>query len=109
MRQEKGTKLKSYAGVYRLSDGTFRIVAKAVDPKTGKPKFKERFTREVDPQMPQNAAIAYRAQLINEIKPGTSGGTISRSAEDLGRRTELVTHLPNKRFMRTPPRSAAIN
>ena len=61
MRQEKGTKLKSYAGVYRLSDGTFRIVAKAVDPKTGKPKFKERFTREVDPQMPQNAAIAYRA------------------------------------------------
>ena len=41
MRQEKGTKLKSYAGVYRLSDGTFRIVAKAIDPKTGKPKFKE--------------------------------------------------------------------
>jgi len=73
MRQEKGTKLKSYAGVYRLSDGTFRIVAKAVDPKTGKPKFKERFTREVDPQMPQNAAIAYRAQLINEIKMGTTG------------------------------------
>jgi hypothetical protein len=76
MRQEKGTKLKSYAGVYRLSDGTFRIVAKAVDPKTGKPKFKERFTREVDPQMPQNAAIAYRAQLINEIKTGTSGGGV---------------------------------
>ncbi|TMQ12936.1 MAG: hypothetical protein E6J91_19825 [Deltaproteobacteria bacterium] len=76
MRQEKGTKLKSYAGVYRLSDGTFRIVAKAIDPKTGKPKFKERFTREVDPQMPQNAAIAYRAQLINEIKTGTSGGGV---------------------------------
>ena len=76
MRQEKGTKLKSYAGVYRLSDGTFRIVAKAIDPKTGKPKFKERFTREVDPQMPQNAAIAYRAQLINEIKMGTTGSGV---------------------------------
>jgi hypothetical protein len=76
MRQEKGTKLKSYAGVYRLSDGTFRIVAKAIDPKTGKPKFKERFTREVDPRMPQNAAIAYRTQLINEIKTGTTGSGV---------------------------------
>jgi len=76
MRQEKGTKLKSYAGVYRLSDGTFRIIAKAIDPKTGKPKFKERFTREVDPQMPQNAAVAYRAQLINEIQMGTAGSGV---------------------------------
>jgi hypothetical protein len=73
MRQEKGTKVKSYAGIYRLSDGTFRIVAKAIDPKTGKPKFKERLTREVDPQMPQNTAVAYRTRLINEIKMGTGG------------------------------------
>jgi hypothetical protein len=71
-----GTKLKSYAGVYRLSDGTFRIVAKAIDPKTGRPKYKERFTREVDPQMTQNAAIAYRTQLINEIKMGTTGNGV---------------------------------
>ena len=76
MRQEKGTKLKNYAGVYRLSDGTFRIVAKAIAPKTGKPKFKERYTREVDPQMTQNAAVAYRTQLINEIKMGTTGGGV---------------------------------
>jgi hypothetical protein len=76
MRQEKGTKLKSYAGVYRLSDGTFRIVAKAIDPKTGKPKFKERFTREVDSRMTPNAAIAYRTQLINEIKMGTAGSGV---------------------------------
>src|SRR5262245_16718698 len=76
MRQEKGTKLKNYAGVYRLSDGTFRIVAKAIDPRTGNPKFKERFTRELDPQMTQNGAIAYRAELINEIKTGTAGSGV---------------------------------
>jgi integrase len=76
MRQEKGTKLRNYAGVYRLSDGTYRVVAKAIDPKTGKPKFKERFTREVDPQMTQNAAVAFRSQLINEIKMGTTGSDV---------------------------------
>ena len=32
-------------GNYSLSDGTFRIVAKAVDPKTGRARFKERYTR----------------------------------------------------------------
>lgn len=63
-------------GDRRVSDGTFRIVAKAIDPKTGKPKFKERFTREMDPQTTQNAAIAYRTELINEIKIGTTGSGV---------------------------------
>ena len=76
MRPEQGTKVKSYAGIYRLSDGTFRVVAKAIDPKTGKQVFRERCTREVDPRMPQNAAVAYRTQLINEIKTGTTGSGV---------------------------------
>ena len=67
--------------VYRLSDGTFRLVVKAIDPKTGKPKFKERFTREVDPQMTQNAAIAYRAELINEMA-GRSGTHVAARGHD---------------------------
>jgi len=75
MRQQKGTKMR-YPGIYSLSDGTFRIVAKAVDPKTGKTKFKERYTREVDPAMTQNAAVAYRAELIDEIQLGTTAGGV---------------------------------
>jgi hypothetical protein len=50
--------LKNYAGIYRLSDGTYRIVAKAIDPKN------------------QNAAVAYRTELINEIKTGTTAGGV---------------------------------
>jgi hypothetical protein len=72
----EGDEAEQLRRVYRLSDGTFRIVAKAIDPKTGKPKFKERFTRELDPQMTQNAAIAYRTELINEIKIGTTGSGV---------------------------------
>src|SRR4051794_29251498 len=75
MRQQKGTKMR-YPGIYSLSDGTFRIIAKAVDPKTGKSKFKERYTREVDPAMTQNAAVAYRAELIEEIRLGTIAGGV---------------------------------
>lgn len=55
-----------------MADGTFRIIAKAIDPKTGEAKFRERYTREVDPAMNQNAAVGYRAELINEIKAGES-------------------------------------
>jgi hypothetical protein len=78
MRQENGTKTK-YPGIYSLSDGTFRIVAKAVDPKTGRTRFKERYTREVDPEMTQNAAVAYRAELIDQIKTDlTANGTPTR-------------------------------
>jgi hypothetical protein len=78
MRQENGTKTK-YPGIYSLSDGTFRIVAKAVDPKTGRARFKERHTREVDPGMTQNAAVAYRAKLIDQIKTDlTASGTPTR-------------------------------
>ena len=78
MRQENGTKTK-YPGIYSLSDGTFRIVAKAVDSKTGRARFKERYTREVDPAMTQNAAVAYRSELINKIKTDlTASGTPTR-------------------------------
>ena len=75
MRQQKGTKTR-YPGIYSLSDGTFRIVAKAVGPKTGRAKFKERYTREVEPAMTQNAAVAYRAELIDEIRLGTAAGGV---------------------------------
>jgi len=78
MRQENGTKTK-YPGIYSLSDGTFRIVAKAVAPKTGRARFKERYTREVDPAMTQNAAVAHRAELIDQIKTDlTASGTSTR-------------------------------
>jgi len=78
MRQENGTKTK-YPGIYSLSDGTFRIVAKAVDPKTGRARFKERYTREVNPAMTQNAAVAYRAELIDQIKTDlTTSGAPTR-------------------------------
>jgi len=78
MRQENGTKTK-YPGIYSLSDETFRIVAKAVDPKTGRARFKERYTREMDPAMTQNAAVAYRAELIEQIKTDlTASGTSTR-------------------------------
>ena len=78
MRQENGTKTK-YPGIYSLSDGTFRIVAKAVDPKTGRARFKEQYTREMDPAMTQNAAVAYRSELIDQIKTGlTVSGTPTR-------------------------------
>ena len=69
MRQQKGTKTK-HRGVFRLSDNTYRIVATAIDPKTGTKKFKEKLTREKDPKMTINAAVAYRIELINEIKLG---------------------------------------
>jgi hypothetical protein len=75
MRLQQGQKTK-YPGIYRLSDGTFRIVAKAVDPRTRKPKHRERFNREIDDEMTEHAAVAYRARLIDEITSGTSQGNV---------------------------------
>jgi integrase len=75
MRQEQGKKTK-HKGVYTLSDGTFRVVAKVKDPKTDKSKFVEKLTREVDGEMSINEAVAYRGRLIEEIKKGTSGSGV---------------------------------
>ena len=112
MRQQKGTKTK-HRGIFSLSDHTYRIVATAIDPKTGTKKFKEKLTREKDPKMTLNAAVAYRIELINEIKLGaghdrvplgipklvtlcrsswitfvTENVTCEREAQKLGRRVE---------------------
>ncbi|MBX3162591.1 MAG: tyrosine-type recombinase/integrase [Deltaproteobacteria bacterium] len=67
MRQSKGKKTK-YPGVYSLGEGSFRIVAKAIDPRTKKPKFKERVVENID----VNEAVAFRAELIKEIESGAS-------------------------------------
>ena len=43
-------------------------------------RFKERYTREMDPAMTQNAAVAYRSELINKIKTDlTVSGTPTRN------------------------------
>lgn len=86
MRQV-GKKTK-HKGIESYSDGSYRIVAKVTDPRTGKPKFIDRLTREVNPQMSLNDAVALRAKLINEVKAGSANGNVPH---ELPRLVELCS------------------
>lgn len=68
MRQH-GTATK-YPGVHKVKEGVFRVRAKVVDPRTGKPKEVDKLLTGVSAQQ----AAKVRTELLQELKAGPDAG-----------------------------------